>query len=505
MYKAFEQFGEVDDVEYTGKEFTVRFTPEDDGENLASGSLEHQVKHLKIETSGSSTDSPDQNSPDHILNALDDDCLMEIFEQLPVRDLYAMAWVCKRFRPIAVRAYHSRYKNESFDWADVDAEYGGSRLNSVSLSVFVDFLRIFGPTSVNVPACFSESVTLGAIAEYCPNLKELKCNKRKPDFRLDPDAFAFLRPILPKLRKIAIPAASILDICGDVDWQLEELGIDLSGYKIPKIKSPRLIKLSLFGGYRCSTRHNAQSIFKFLARNGQLKVLELGNCTFSWAQWCKLSECLPHLETLSFDKCTIENYDDRVPGILPCLTACKYDDCELRHFVELVRGAPLERFRLFGLVDERDDERIIMDSICRMTSLTSLYLGIYSPFDYVSDDTVRRLMHSLGCLQELHIPKSKVTLGGIQHILSESNQITKLDVAFWLDEKVDLKPAVLDNISANIAARPELHVQYHIPPGCLKVSELLFRNLTDLLLTCVRSFKLGASAHFSPICELAVS
>lgn len=55
--------------------------------------------------------APDADSPKNILNALNDDWLITIFEQLNLHDLCDVANVCKRFNGIAMKVFETKYKD----------------------------------------------------------------------------------------------------------------------------------------------------------------------------------------------------------------------------------------------------------------------------------------------------------------------------------------------------------------------------------------------------------
>lgn len=60
----------------------------------------------KVECSAS--DAPSHESPAHMLNAMNTDCLFEMFERLSDRDLLETANVCRLFNAIACRIYRLR-------------------------------------------------------------------------------------------------------------------------------------------------------------------------------------------------------------------------------------------------------------------------------------------------------------------------------------------------------------------------------------------------------------
>lgn len=63
---------------------------------------------------------PDQDSPSHILNALNDDCLYKAFKRLHFLDLLNVLKVCIRFEARAKEAFASKYKRLKLDIAECD-------------------------------------------------------------------------------------------------------------------------------------------------------------------------------------------------------------------------------------------------------------------------------------------------------------------------------------------------------------------------------------------------
>lgn len=115
-------------------------------ENFSASLDQVQEKCIELATKSdilsSSTveieDPPDQDSPKHILNILNDDCLQEIFRRLKqMRDFLSAAKVCTRFQENAIECFPSTFKSLRIDDAN-DAP------TSLPLEYLSDFLSIFG-------------------------------------------------------------------------------------------------------------------------------------------------------------------------------------------------------------------------------------------------------------------------------------------------------------------------------------------------------------------------
>lgn len=494
MLKTFDRLGEVDDVQQSGAtSFTVWFVASGKRDAVAAttsnASLERSAKRIKTDSYGASSDPPNQRVPPNIADVLNDDCLMEIFQRLHMRDLYTIAWTCKRLRALAVRVFQGRYRQRRFGSSDLKRD-GISRPRTW-LSQYVHCVRIFRPTSVGLCYQYDKNIMLRALAEYCPDLEEIDIGEAD----IEPPTMAALRPVLPRLRQLVIGATDAYDNCGDVDWRLEKLNIEIhDNLALPSIKTPRLTELRLTN-YGNSLQRNKTMLFEYkkheiyepqifslLAKNAQLKTLQLHNITLSWDGWCSLADRVPNIDRLVICNGKMEHASDRVPGIFNSLAACELEDYynDSETFLQLLEGAPLEELKFSGYMDDIDDEDerydVPIDRICRLTTITRLTLemmlfdGHERPVP-VSDDGLMQLTRSLPGLQELYVRKGRHTLGCISRILGEPNAITKLGITMCGDKKVRLEPAVLDDISAKVAARPELDVHIEVRRKCLRVSE----------------------------------
>lgn len=433
----------------------------------------HPAKRMKVDTIGSLVDPPSQRSPANIMNALNDDCLMELFDRLHTRDLYSVAYVCKRFRSMATKVFHCRFTERLFGWEQLQRSLPvGSK---VTLSLFVDFIRIFSPTNVQKMHKFNENVVLQSMAAYCPNLRELDITSDQLDAR----TLATLRPILPKLRELLMPATNILNGCADIDWHLEELYIfPVERPVMPTIRTPRLAKV-IFADRKPLLWTDGPKIREFLARNQQVTTVELLDCKLSWSEWCLLAECTPNIQELKMEAVDIErtdsSTDDHVPGTFHRLTSCVLSSySNSQRLVDLLFGAPLKRFELCGFKSDENHHRMYpIDAICQLKTITCLHLSLH--FDdniaaCINDGELTRLVGSLGNLEDLFIEEGRFTLCCIEKILSTAKLITKFDVGLVRNVEVFVEPALLDRISAIVVSRPELHLEVHVRRKCIRVS-----------------------------------
>lgn len=63
---------------------------------------------------------PEQDSPNHILNVLNDDCLIAIFKKLHLSTLSTVVNVCVRFNCVAKITFSSKYRTKPINILELD-------------------------------------------------------------------------------------------------------------------------------------------------------------------------------------------------------------------------------------------------------------------------------------------------------------------------------------------------------------------------------------------------
>lgn len=118
---------------------------------------------------------PELNSPKHIFNVLNDDCIRAIFRKLPIEDYLNAANVCTRFQYNAKLAFPPEYRR-----LDIN-NYYKHHDNVLDQTIAICFLRTFGKLVQSIHCNdHIESVNndfLNMVAEYCgKNLIEFGYN-----------------------------------------------------------------------------------------------------------------------------------------------------------------------------------------------------------------------------------------------------------------------------------------------------------------------------------------
>lgn len=212
--------------------------------------------------SGLRLNVPDSDSPNNILNKLNDDCLRLIFETstLDHHDLLQLANVCHRFQYIATTIFQVRHKNfEKFD----------EEINS-GKSSFEGILRTFGKSIKTFGSAVLNDIQCELALKHCRNVKELKCNIR------DQETIDELRGFSERLEDLHIEFADfpvMLDGFG-VNNKLKKLSIRHLPYnylRLPRAHLPALIEVNL----DCVRISGNDEFFR---KNPQIQALSMSRC-----------------------------------------------------------------------------------------------------------------------------------------------------------------------------------------------------------------------------------
>lgn len=147
----------------------------------------HQLTSDQIDETDDIDSSPSpppaQDSTHHILNALDDHCLCEIFQSFEhVADFDAIANVCQRFNRIARRVFPTKISMRLIHFNFDDLVFDdGVHFNFITLSQIETFLINFGSSIFSLqfrpyylePIPNAANSALKLIHKYCKNIGSL--------------------------------------------------------------------------------------------------------------------------------------------------------------------------------------------------------------------------------------------------------------------------------------------------------------------------------------------
>lgn len=108
---------------------------------------------------------PVQDSPKHILNALNDDCIQEILRKLTdASDFLSATETCQKFQENALQCYPWKFKRLSLSVENKSTD----RYTGLFMSLASNYLQIFGHSIYDLKLINDfEEGTLNMIANYC--------------------------------------------------------------------------------------------------------------------------------------------------------------------------------------------------------------------------------------------------------------------------------------------------------------------------------------------------
>ncbi|XP_031637709.1 uncharacterized protein LOC116350112 [Contarinia nasturtii] len=228
---------------------------------------------------------PDQDSPKHILNVLNDDCLFAFFERLHFSTLISVAKVCIRFNGIAKKAFSSKYKFGKINILDLEWN------RQPTLSQVKRFLNEFG-SSITSLSLLKRSVgrytrrgikdtgiLLEMINKYCKSLNELEFES----LEVHEQTLYEIRGLFERLEILRVhnlKTASIFDIIS-VCSELKILDLhffsdirDDGYFVLPNTIHPKLIEVNM--RFPSKDAHlYSKAIQRFTELNSKLKILKL--------------------------------------------------------------------------------------------------------------------------------------------------------------------------------------------------------------------------------------
>lgn len=297
VYVYFKQFGEIQSTLHVGRygkenyvfvEFKCRETAAKivmrqqfviNGQQFKVASIEPTaplIYDLYFEFNEMSR-APNVDSPENILNVLDDDCIKLIFDKISnIRDFYSISNVCVRFKKIAGIVFSYIIKHKCVNFRDY-------LLNNEDLQMvqIENFFCEFGSfvESLEISEHYIEQMEdksntlLKIIHKYCKNLRKLDLQVHG----VGNQTVAEIQPLLAKLEYLYLDFACGLDFGAFYDFisncsQLNTLiltGCQSSELllSMPNVNFPRLIEFKI-------TSKNI-AIVEFLELNPQIEKLTL--------------------------------------------------------------------------------------------------------------------------------------------------------------------------------------------------------------------------------------
>lgn len=327
-------------------------------------------------------DVPDSESPQNILNTLNDDCLHEILAKLKWQDLYATADVCHRIRDIAQQVTTKRTLKI---------------MTKVCKPLWrvERYLRMFGASIRTVHIAVNFDVTnimLLLLSKYCANVDEITLSYY--DGRITNETQSFIQ----RQRKISIlQYARSLDGILRSDSSLESLNLAhaIDSNILPPMHLPRLVEFRV---------REFEQIGQFLALNQQIEKLTLDDVRF----YDGSLRHLPNLQELILNtdaKSEMASASDF--GRFSHLHTFEMNTCWWSQICMILRafidgGVLLKRLTLLNSIEYP------IDLICKMKSIE--YLRMEPVYD---EDLVRLTTNCINLNEIDFFDSSELTFDGI--------------------------------------------------------------------------------------------
>lgn len=358
---------------------------------------------------------PAQDSPKHILNVLNDDCIQAIFRRLDnVNDFLSAAETCIRFQENAQLSFRSQYKVIRIGRININFE--SYKIKYIVAADRVEkFLSIFGYLITKLDARSLSPL----IAHYCgPNLKTL---------RVDSSANFNTRSPLQVLMDLNVDGANVYNF--KYYSQLRRLkvtGMDITRFDWLVQPFPNLE----IANFDILHRLEYNQAVAFLTLNPQLKKLNIQYCgQISSHVFEKMAQLTPSLEVLLFRETANNSSPKSNENLIHVSKLRNLNSLGLHSFSEIPVGrlidsliennTPIE----YLSVTMADVENYSTPewNTSQLKSLKKLCLT------QITDETLISIVKNLPTLEELIAPlNSKITIMGIKKALQYAKQLSVL-------------------------------------------------------------------------------
>lgn len=412
-------------------------------------------------------DPPAQDSPNHILNSLNNDCIQEIMRRLKtLADILNAAEVCTCFQKNAKQYCSSFFKSLRID----DTAVGPHIL---TLDRVPSFLQIFGHLIRSIKWNFTrdhelDEQTLNTIAKYCgKTLIELSIHGHKLNFDTSLKFHALEKmelydsevthfSALSQLKSLKLTFIKIKHC----DWLAQEF--------------PQLEEAKFNAFHKLRNR----MLMEFLRLNPQLQSLELHCCRhISSSIFEDIGKRTPNLVNLCINPCKgiQKTFDENVIH-LSALRKLKSLRIECQKFSGRAlidslaeHQVPIEDLTIFGGRFDPNNQivRDFSESIPKLTMIRKLTLS------FIFDEMLIKFAKELENLREINVFRdADVTPWAIQEALKHGKQLKWLLIHF---DEISLDSIDYDLILTR--ATGQTHVELYYREGSIEVDDdVLIQN-----------------------------
>lgn len=334
-----------------------------------------------------------QDSSHHILNCLNDDCLVEIFNCTDFLEweLREVSKVCKRFNYLAQEVYRNRQRNDPVMEFLTDQSLWRVESNLRKWGVYKKTIRIELPRHVDI--------ILTLVDKYCPNLQTLECNM----YEMSADAEYI--GALKRIEKLCIKPAEVMRI---------RKPLTLPVVHLPNLKSVELVNADIF------FLDGSELFFQVNPQIVELRLIQVQ----SEYGIERIVYHLPLLRTLSLKggfRCTDYTCYGRMHNLKSFTTDMYRDDSCIRILKQFKkRKIPLEQLRLESqfVTDELIAVIVALHSIQRLT--------FYVCFN-VYDKHLMSIIDNMINLKYLFMHSEQLSYDGVLEMLDRPHQLDRAD------------------------------------------------------------------------------
>lgn len=388
-------------------------------------------------TYATSAIAPGHTARVNILEALNEDCLVMIFEQnvFETFNLCVLARTCARFNVAAKRAFRARYKTHHFN---LNATAWPLQECELLLRHFGELIESIEVESIGIKAGAYEDIVLGMVAYHWRNVERLRCHRYHLKYLKSRDN--------RKLRSYQRDLAN-------GQRMLVYSGVRSPKKLIPYMRLPNLIDLHL--DHMDLLDDNGQALQVF-AEHKQLKRLAMTRVC-SPLHVVDIVDLLPDLEELVIDGCVWNVFDE-------------HRSCDYSSF------GRLQSLKSFSMRNCSADAQLKLGALCDgNVQLERLTLhGLSWPSCITSMRTIKFLDYRFSFaidlspmidfivvnpdLAEIRLASACVTFQLVLNIVRNASRLKVLDIVFIAIREMDwsfisLNRQVIDAIDQMITAR----------------------------------------------------
>lgn len=410
---------------------------------------------------------PARDSPKHILNALNDDCIQEILLKLTdTSDFLGAAETCQQFQKNALQRYPSEFKSLSLSVENKST----NRYTGLAMDLATNYLRIFGHLIYHMELIndFDEG-TLNMIAKYCgKTLSELyiKGNENTTANFNALSKFKALETIRISslsIDSMELPESLFNIFISDVKVQ-EDMQFILE--PLPNLKNV---------GFNSIANLSETTMNRFITLNPQIELFLIMNC--------RLMTCS-----------VLNDISDRLQNLTVFTIECNGVITTPEYIEFLTHLTRLQRLKYLFIIFSKGlyPADILIDSLVAniptieslsiagfnnldealtgLLGLSSLKsLNLFNGANNITPSRIHELIKGLPTLEHMRFSCSTLGVSGIMDILKYSKNLVKLEIDI---SEMDINLSVYEAISTSIRGR--LEVTLYIKNG--NIDENIFKE-----------------------------